>query len=151
MFNPIANTDASLTVKHTFAATRKRVFRAWTEPQAWEQWFRPMGMTLVVDELELRVGSGFHFTLTEPDGAQSFVSGTYREIIVPEKLVFTWISPTTNEEETLVTITFAERGADSTEITLQHERLADAAMVTLFSGGWTSCIDILNTLLAQTN
>jgi uncharacterized protein YndB with AHSA1/START domain len=151
MFNPIPDVTASLTVKRTFAASRERVFRAWTEPQALEQWFRPMGMTLNVTDLSLYIGGGFAFTLTELDGTQSFVSGKYLEIIPPEKLVFTWKSTQTNDEETLVTVMFAERDLGSTEVILKHERLADNAMVTLHSGGWGACMDILSALLVQEN
>ena len=151
MFNPIPDVTASLTVKRMFAASRERVFHAWTQPQALEQWFRPMGMTLTVTRLDLYIGGGFQFSLVEPDGAQSTVSGKYLEVTPPEKLMFTWSSRSTNEEDTLVTVTFAERGAASTEVILKHERLADDAMVTLHSGGWGSCMDILNTLLTQAN
>ena len=151
MFNPIPDVTTSLTVTRLFAASRKRVFRAWTEPQALEQWFRPMGMTLTVTHLDLRIGGGFQFSLVEPQGAKSYVTGEYLEIVAPEKLKFTWTSHSTNEEETLVTVMFAERGVDNTEVILKHERLADDAMVTLHSGGWGSCMDILINLLVQTN
>ena len=35
--------NTTLVLRRTFTAPRQRVFRAWIEPAAVEQWFRPRG------------------------------------------------------------------------------------------------------------
>jgi uncharacterized protein YndB with AHSA1/START domain len=137
--------DAVLTLhlSRTFAAPRERVFRAWTNAEAIQQWFRPMGMLTEVTRLELCVGGGFQFALTNPDnGEKSYITGRYVEIDPPQKLIFTWSSPGTQEHETLVTVEFVERSG-VTEILLTHERFTDEAMRRAHEHGWDSCIDLL--------
>jgi len=134
--------QTSLHVRRTVAAPRKRVFRAWTEPQALEHWFRPMGYRISVTTLELHVGGGYRFELLDQDTVSGYIMGTYLEIAPPERLVFTWVSDGTRDEQTLVTVEFIEKD-DHTEIRLTHDRLADEAMVLAHQNGWESCLDQL--------
>ncbi len=132
--------QTSFSIQRTFAAPCERVFRAWTEPQALEQWFRPMGMRIKVTTLELRVGGAYRFELLTQDAVSGYIMGTYLEIAPPERLVFTWVSDGTRDEQTLVTVEFVEQGG-YTEMRLTHERLADEAMILAHKTGWESCID----------
>ena len=135
----------TLEVKRTYPASCDQVFRAWTEAHALERWFKPMGSSTKVTQLELCVGGAFRFDLTHPDKSTSFMSGYYVEILRPEKLVFTWQSGATNNEETLVTVSLTERAA-FTEVRLTHARLQDENMLLLHQNGWESCMDTLNEL-----
>src|SRR2546425_5241971 len=61
-----------------------------------------------------------------PDGPLHRVTGTYREVDPPNRLVYTWQWETTpGATETLVTVEFHDR-AGRTEVVLTHERLPDA-------------------------
>jgi uncharacterized protein YndB with AHSA1/START domain len=131
-----------LRLRRTFNAAPEQVFRAWTEPEALQQWFKPLGHPVSVVALDLRVGGAYRFEMHLPDGERSPITGTYLEIVRPEKLVFTWCSGGTNHEETLVSVEFIDRG-DATEIILTHERLADDAMETLHRQGWESVFEQL--------
>ncbi len=138
--------QTTLHLSRVFKASRERVFQAWTEPHMLEAWFRPMGQRITVTDLKLQVGGGFHFDMIGPDGEHSSVTGTYLEIVRPERLVFTWISGSTQGEQTLVTLDFIEREG-VTEVSLTHDRLADEAMVLTYRGGWGSCLEFLGELL----
>jgi len=107
MIPPAFDGTTRLTVRRTFPATRERVFRAWTQPEALLQWFRPEGKRVIISKLEVQVGGSFCFDVA--DGGDSLV-GTYLEIIRPEKLVFTWSSAATDDQETVVTVEFIEHG-----------------------------------------
>jgi uncharacterized protein YndB with AHSA1/START domain len=60
----------------------------------------------------------------------------------PRRLAFTWHSPALGPLETLVTLTFEPRGAE-TELTLVHELLPDAEMRRRHEEGWGSIVDRL--------
>jgi uncharacterized protein YndB with AHSA1/START domain len=141
--------QTTLQVARRFSASRERVFRAWTEPQMIEQWFRPMGLTTTVMTLELLVGGAFYFDLNAPTGETGYMAGNYLEIVCPERLAFTWVSNATNDEQTLVTIEFVERN-EMTELALTHDRLADEAMILVHQNGWGVCLELMADLLNPT-
>jgi uncharacterized protein YndB with AHSA1/START domain len=88
------------------------------------------------------VGGAFYFDLTDASGEKSYMAGNYLEIVPPERLAFTWVSTATNDEQTLVTVEFLDRGG-STEVALTHDRLADEAMILVHQNGWGSCLDLM--------
>jgi uncharacterized protein YndB with AHSA1/START domain len=136
------NLDVFLNLRRTFAAPRELVFHAWTERQALEGWFRPMGQPVKVIDLDLRVGGGYCFEFTTPDGESGAITGRYVEIDRPEKLVFTWQSFITDDYETLVTLEFVEREG-KTEILLAHEHFPTQPMATAHETAWNWMLDSL--------
>ena len=143
--NP-SQVDTFLNMRRTFTAPRDLVFRTWTEPKALEGWFRPMGSRQTkVAALDLRVGGGYCFEVTGIDGTLSEISGSYIEIARPEKLVFTWRSPYTEDHETLVTLRFVEHG-NTTEVVLSHARFIGEQMMTAHEAGWNWMMEQLKTV-----
>ncbi|MEO8397649.1 MAG: SRPBCC domain-containing protein [Chloroflexota bacterium] len=138
--------DTFLNMRRTFSAPRDLVFRTWTEPKALEGWFRPMGsrQTKVVT-LDLRVGGGYQFEITDGDGSLSEISGSYLEIARPEKLVFTWRTAHTDEQDTLVTLRFIEHGS-TTEVVLNHARFVGEQMLKAHQAGWNWMLEQLKTV-----
>lgn len=138
------NLDVFLNLRRTFSAPRELVFRAWTEAQALEGWFRPMGQPVKVIDLNLRVGGGYCFEFMTPDGEPGSITGRYLEIARPEKLVFTWQSFITDDFETLVTLEFVERdGGRATEIRLAHEHFPTQPMAEAHQTAWNWMLDSL--------
>ena len=127
--------NTSLQVRRLIPAPRERVFRAWIERDALQQWFRPGGVEVKVSRLEAQVGGGFQFETTASDGTRGVMTGKYLEINFPERLVFTLTSYVTDDKETLVTIEFIEQGA-STEVIVTHDRFASAAIRARHQQGW---------------
>jgi uncharacterized protein YndB with AHSA1/START domain len=145
MTNSATEAKTFLIVQRTFPASCERVFRAWTETEALERWFRPTGLRIAMKELDLRVGRRFEFVFRGANGEGDSVIGTYLTIERPEKLVFTWQSPTT-KHETLVTLDFIARPS-GTEVTLKHEHFASGEMTRMHQMGWESCIDFISEVL----
>ncbi len=142
------NSDLFLYLRRTFAAPRELVFRVWTEPQALESWFKPMGRRTKVVALDLRVGGGYCFEMRSPEGETYVFSGHYVEIVPPQKLAFTWVGEATGGIETLVTVEFLERSG-STEIALKHERFSSDEMVIGHQAGWNWMFDELTTFVSS--
>jgi uncharacterized protein YndB with AHSA1/START domain len=78
-----------------------------------------------------------------PDGEVFYLTGVYREVRPPERLVYTWRWEAEPElGETLVTVEFLDRGA-STEVVLTHERFPSDAVRDQHGTGWSSCLECL--------
>jgi uncharacterized protein YndB with AHSA1/START domain len=84
---PPAERDIVLT--RVFHAPRRVVFDAMTKPDLLRRWFGPRGWSLVVCEVDLKVGGAWRFVLRGPDGTEMGMRGVYREIVPPERIVGT--------------------------------------------------------------
>jgi len=66
------------------------VFEAWTSPEHLPNWMTgPEGWTMPVCEVDLRPGGAWRFVWRRDDGSEMEMSGLYREIAPPERLVST--------------------------------------------------------------
>ncbi len=137
--------ERMLVMQRIFDAPRELVFKAWTEPEHLVRWSCPRGFTLTHCEGELRPGGPWRSCMRSPDGKDLWLGGVYREIVAPERLVFThaWDDPQGNPgPETLVTVTFAERGG-KTEMTFRQAVFQSLGERDGHQGGWTECFEKL--------
>jgi uncharacterized protein YndB with AHSA1/START domain len=135
--------ETSLHIKRTFAAPRERVYRAWTDAKQFALWFHPTDQyTTVITRMDLRVEGGYDLEMHHKGGNVHKLSGKYKEINPPEKLVFTWKWQHIEMAETLVTLEFRDLGA-STEVTLTHDNLYDAELRAKHNEGWNACLEQL--------
>ena len=74
-------------ITRIFNASREMVFKAWTDPVYVKQWWGPAQFTSPLCKIDFRVGGQFHFCMRSPDGKEYWNVGTYKEIIVPERIV----------------------------------------------------------------
>ena len=82
--------DREIVMTRTFDAPRDLVFRAHTDPEMVAQWWGQRGSTTIVDKLDLRPGGAWRFVQRAPDGTEYAFRGEYREIVPPERLVYTF-------------------------------------------------------------
>jgi uncharacterized protein YndB with AHSA1/START domain len=75
------------------------------------------------------------------------VSGVYREVDPPKKVVYTWTWEGGPVTETLVSVEFIERGA-ATEVVLRHEGLPSDEERAKHEHGWTGCVDKLEAMFS---
>jgi len=80
-------TDREIVLTRVFDAPRAVVFDAFTKPEFLRQWFGPRGWSLVVADVDLKVGGTFRFMLRGPDGNDLGMRGIWREIVAPERSV----------------------------------------------------------------
>ncbi len=143
-----------ITINRVFAAPRALVFAAWTEPKRMAQWWGPHGFTNPVCELDVRPGGALHIVMRAPDGTDYPMNGVFREVVVPERLAFTFAALDQGKPvlEGLTTVTFAEDGG-GTKLTV-HSRataLVDyaARMIEGMEAGWTQSIERLEALVKR--
>jgi uncharacterized protein YndB with AHSA1/START domain len=135
-----------LQLRRLYSASREEIFAAWTDPEQMREWLCPAGATIPFIEVDLRLGGAFRIDMQSEHGTHSHI-GEYREIIRPEKLVFTWSSINTQHKETLVTVELIQRGA-LTELVLTHEGLPDKKSGEMHAMGWGSILDMLRSQFA---
>jgi uncharacterized protein YndB with AHSA1/START domain len=144
--NVVLNPAQELELSRTLNAPRERVFAAWTDPEKAARWWVPQDCELVSCKMDVRPGGGWHrrLRLRVPDGGIITKWGEYREIVAPERLVFTYNSQHvdgTIDPETLVTVTFEDIGGGRTRLTLRHERFWSEPARISHTGGWTGSLD----------
>jgi uncharacterized protein YndB with AHSA1/START domain len=144
---PAAAEDRVLRLEREFRAPPERVFAAFTDPKLLAQWWGPEGMTCPVCEIDLRVG-GRYRTCMRGDSGDHWLSGVYREIVPPRRLVFTWAWEQSGARghETVVEIDFAPAGPHTRIRLVQREFESEAAR-DQHRGGWTSTFTCLDRFL----
>jgi uncharacterized protein YndB with AHSA1/START domain len=108
-------TDREIVMTRVFDAPRRLVFDAFSKPELLKRWFGPRGWSLVVCEVDLKVGGGFRFVLRGPNGKEMGMRGVYREIVPPERSIH-MESFDDYPGESQVTAVFVEQG-DKTTLT----------------------------------
>ncbi|MDQ6436193.1 SRPBCC domain-containing protein [Mesorhizobium sp. LHD-90] len=144
-------TRPELTIKRSFDASRDLVFRCWTEPERLNRWCCPKGFSLPFSEGDVRPGGSFKTCMRAPDGTDHWLSGTYQEIVPPERLVFShrWLNEEgEHEHETVVTITLREQDG-KTLLTLHQAFFLSEASRDGHREGWNETLDNLAEYLAK--
>jgi uncharacterized protein YndB with AHSA1/START domain len=145
--------DQEMVITRVFDAPRELVFACWTEPQHLQHWQgAPRGFTVTSSESDIRPGGFFRICMRSPEGVDRWLEGGYREIVKPERLVYTHVWLDANQkrgQETLVTVTFAERDG-KTELTLRQTGFASVEARDGHGYGWRSALDVLVDYLGQT-
>jgi len=82
--------DREVRFTRVFDAPRRLVFEAWTNPKHVPNWMLgPDGWTMPVCEIDLRPGGKWHYVWRKTDGSEMAMTGTVKEVKVPERLVTT--------------------------------------------------------------
>jgi uncharacterized protein YndB with AHSA1/START domain len=147
-----ANSDnRELVLTRIFNAPREKVFRAWTEPDLFKQWFAPKPWTTPKAELDVRAGGANLVVMRSPEGNEMPCLGVYLEVVPNRKIVFTnayteaW-QPSAHPFMTVV-LTFEEAGDGKTKYTARvlHWTVADREKHEQmgFHKGWGQCADQL--------
>lgn len=132
-----------LLITRDFDAPRDLVYAAWTRPEHLARWWGPQGYVNIAWQMDVRPGGTWFRRMQAPDGTLMTKRGVYREVVPPERLVFTYLNDYadgTREAETLVIVTFEERGA-GTRLTLHHTGFETAQSRAGHEGGWSSCLE----------
>jgi uncharacterized protein YndB with AHSA1/START domain len=139
----------STTITRIFDAPRELVFKAWVDRERLQRWWGPKGFTNPVCEIDPRPGGAILIHMRAPDGVVYPMTGTFREIVEPIRLVFTSAALDKDRNElfeNLNTVTFADLGG-KTKLTLYAEvvKVTPAAPPYLagMDEGWSLTLDRL--------
>jgi len=113
-------TDREVQVVRDFHAPRALLFEAFTTPELVRRWLLgPDGWTMPVCDIDLRVGGAYRYIWkNESNGSQMGLSGTFREVVRPERVVATEkFDEAWYPGEAVITTTFEARG-ETTRVTI---------------------------------
>ena len=143
--------EPELVITRVFDAPRSLVFRVWTQPEHLARWWGPKGFTLVACSMDVRPGGAWFRRMRSPEAVEYVKRGIYREIVAPERLIFTYVNEAADGSlgpETVVTVTFEPLGA-KTKLTLHHTGFDSVAWRDAHEGGWSSCLERFAEYLAS--
>jgi uncharacterized protein YndB with AHSA1/START domain len=141
--------DRQLTITRVFYAPRSLVFKVWTQPEHFSQWLGPKDFTAIACQMNVQVGGMYRACIRSPEGNDHWMQGIYREVIEPERLVFTFAWEDENnrpKHETLVTVTFEEQD-NKTLMTFQQAIFESTEARNSHNTGWSECFDRLTSYL----
>ncbi len=149
--------NREVVITRLFDAPRDVVFNAWIDPKHLAAWWGPNQFTNPVCEVDARVGGAWRIVMRAPDGAEYPCEGVYREIVKPERLVFTNNAIDKGGNviiEGFTTVTFAEENG-KTKLTLRTRGVAmvayAAAYLSGMEAGWTQSLEKLGEHVLEAN
>jgi uncharacterized protein YndB with AHSA1/START domain len=148
----VANGDAPrpLIITRDFHASRERVWRAWTQPDAIIRWHGPRFYPAVEVSADVRVGGAWRACL-KSDNVEDIVlwqSGRYLVVTPPERLEFTFSWETPNHEDgpgvqTHVIIRLEELASGGTRMHFSQTGFLSIKSAISHSAGWNGTFDRL--------
>jgi len=127
-----------------------RVFAAFSDPDELATWFGPEGFSVGSLDLDPRVGGSYRIEMQPPEGDPFYLGGEFREVDPPGRLAFTFVyeDPDRDDVETLVELSFRDRG-ESTEVVFTQGPFKTEARRELHRDGWTDSFDRLAQVISQ--
>ena len=87
---PASDTSArEIVITRDFNAPRELVWEAMTNPKHVVNWWGPRGFTTTIEVMDFRVGGMWKHLMQGPDGAKYPNKSIFKEIVKPERIVFT--------------------------------------------------------------
>jgi uncharacterized protein YndB with AHSA1/START domain len=81
--------EQEFVLERQFSAPRLLLFQVFTQPEHLKHWWAPQPYTIPICTIDLRPGGIWHYCLRSPEGQEHWARSVYREIVPPEKLVYT--------------------------------------------------------------
>jgi uncharacterized protein YndB with AHSA1/START domain len=136
-----------------FDAPRELVWKACTGPKHVTRWWGPRGFSNTVHEMNVRPGGAWLIDQRAPDGTVYRFRGTYREVVVPERMIKTFGVEGMHEDKIVIeTHTFEEEGGKTKLTTVSRlESIADreAMLAAGMERGAKQSLDRLSELLPK--
>ncbi len=84
------HSDREVILEREFDAPRELVFDAFSKPEHVAHWWGQQGSTMPICEMDFRPGGAWRFVEQAADGNQYGFRGEYREIVRPDRIVWTF-------------------------------------------------------------
>ena len=152
----IESETATIMVKREFAASRNRVWEAWTQPELIDQWWAPKPWKARTKIMDFRAGGMWLYSMIGPDGTEIFSRADYQEIVPME--IFKGMDAFCDSEgvinnefpRTRWSVSFSSVGENTLiDVVIRHESLSDLEKYIEmgFREGFTSALENLDEIL----
>jgi uncharacterized protein YndB with AHSA1/START domain len=139
------------TTTRVFDAPRERVWREFTEPEAFADWYGGTHSEVPVESVSMDVEPGGTWRATMyagPERREIQWRGSYHEVVEPERLVFTVTDDPDDDRFDLVTVVLRDLGDGRTEMTLEQRGWMEPDQYERAKQGWGGFFDRLAERLA---
>lgn len=147
--------DDYLEVSRTLAASRDKVFAAWSQPEQFAQWYGPREVSLASCTIDFKVGGKWNCQMKSPNGWEMWLAGEFTEI-VPGRLIVKTVYPSDAagnkqshegwSDEIQERLILTEE-ADQTKVTLQYGPMPPSPGRTQAEHGWVEALECLEEFL----
>lgn len=143
--------DLEILMTRDFAARRELVFRAYTDPALIPKWWGLRDHTTTVDQMDVRPGGAWRFVCRDAEGNVFAFRGEYKEVVPPQKLVYTFEFEPMAGHVMTETVTFHEQKGKTrvtTRSTYASKADRDGMIASGMERGAAESCDRLEELLA---
>jgi len=143
--------EYGIRIRRVFDAPRERVWREWTEPERFADWYGGPQCEIPLHSVSMDVRSGGKWQLTmfaPPARRRIDWKGEYLEVVAPERLVFTVSDQPGDEAFELVTVVLTDVGDDRTEMQFEQRGSMSPEQYERATEGWGGFFDRIDERLA---
>ena len=151
MADPEPYGTGGFTTTRVFAAARGRVWREWTEPESFADWYGgpECDVPLSSVSMDVRPGGGWRLTMFAPPNRRRIDwRGEYREVEPPERLVFTVTDQPGDDAFELVSVVLTDLGDGRTEMLFEQRGSMTPEEYERATQGWGKFFDRMQERLA---
>jgi len=154
MSEPTTREDAfrvGIAITRVFDAPRERVWREWTTPEAFADWFggRDGVVPLSTVSMDVRPGGSWSLTMRAgPEAREIHWHGEYREVVEPERLVLTFSDEPDSDRYELVVVVLRALPDGRTEMTFEQHGLMPPEAYEHAGAGWATFFERVDERLA---
>ena len=148
---PSAAREPDLAITRVFDAPPERVWREWTSPEAFADWFGgPQSeVPLSSVQIDVRPGGAWRATMfSGSDRREIRWVGEYQEVVEPERLVFTVSDRPEEDVYELVTVVLIDLGDGRTEMRFEQRGHMRPDQYERAGQGWGTFFDRIAERLA---
>jgi uncharacterized protein YndB with AHSA1/START domain len=141
-----------ISITRTFDAPREHVWREWIEPERFADWFGgpDAEVPLASISMDVRTGGFWRATmLAGPSRREIRWEGEFREVVAPERLVFTISDQPGAEEFELCTVVLTDLGDGRTEMHFRQQGRMTQEQYDRARDGWGTFLDRMAERLAD--
>jgi uncharacterized protein YndB with AHSA1/START domain len=142
-------TESGITLVRVFDAPRERVWKEWTEPERFADWFGGVEFEVPVSSvvMDVREGGAWRLTMVT-DRGETLWHGEYQEVVEPSRVVFTVSDQPEEEGYELVIVELEDLGDGRTEMRFEQRGRMSAAQYKAAGAGWSGFFDRIAERLA---
>jgi uncharacterized protein YndB with AHSA1/START domain len=144
--------EPGIAVVRILDAPRERVWKEWTEPERFADWFGggEAEVPLATVSMDVRKGGRLRATMFAGPGRREIHwKGEYREVVEPERLVFTLSDQPGEEAYELITVVLTDLGDGRTELRFEQHGSLSPEQYGRAGDGWSSFFDRMARHLAD--
>jgi uncharacterized protein YndB with AHSA1/START domain len=143
--------EYGIRISREFDAPRERVWKEWTEPERFADWYGGPQCEIPLDSVSMDVRPGGKWQLTmfaPPSGRRIDWKGEYLEVVPPERLVFTVSDQPGDEAFELVTVELTDLGDQRTQMHFEQRGSMSPEQYERATDGWGGFFDRIDERLA---